>query len=298
MKKRIIIALAAVLAIGAVLAGCGNSTTTTTSEGEDTTEPTDEQLGYINTEYGYIGDVQNQIAGTGYVINAVSAEESDVSDPFVGQIYIDFDDETKQKYGDLMTPGSQIYFLIKDEDVLEVRAATEEEIAKVAEIRASMSTFDDDMVYLEELTGEEAKSFANSAYTGWTDEQIGQYKEWVNAKLAEDSEFAESYNNARYDSNVMTAAERREAYANGEIPLDPTEVETTDTTDTNEAESSEPDEVIETEEPEIIEGEEGEESTLPEGAELVIDESTYVELDDGTTETIEDGATTEGAAET
>ena len=52
MKKRIIIALAAVLAIGAVLAGCGNSTTTTTSEGEDTTEPTDEQLGYINTEYG------------------------------------------------------------------------------------------------------------------------------------------------------------------------------------------------------------------------------------------------------
>lgn len=211
MKKKLLLILMAITVLGCAVVGCGKDGENSKDVVED---GKDKNYGSLTaaeaeTTSTYIGDVQNIVDGSSFLMN-VAAIEGSSDEGFVGQMYVTLNEESMQ-YKELLTPGNLVIITLSDTDITNIVEAQDVDAKTLQDLRATVSTYKDDIEYIKNIPAEDIKEYVNSVYPSWTDEQIKEYHTFLEEFLT-DSAVAEAYNSSDLIDRALTAEERAADY--------------------------------------------------------------------------------------
>lgn len=173
---------------------------------EDSTEEAAEETGSTET-ISFIVDITDNMSAES---NTVIGNAAATAENYAGIMEIHLDDALAEQAKDEIEVGKAYVFTIgpamtmsipPQVTALDFAPATEEDLARLEEVRAEVSNFQDCMKSYESMSLEEIVQDANLNYALWTQEEIQEFTEFITQKgYTEDSEI-KSYVNLREDLN-------------------------------------------------------------------------------------------------
>ncbi len=171
---------------------------------EDHTEEETEEMSSAETISFIVDVTDNLITESNTVIgNAAATAEN-----YIGIMEIHLDDALAERAKNEIETGKTYLFTIgpamtmsipPQVTALDFAPATDEDLARLEEVRAELSNFQDCMTSYESMSLEQIIQDANLNYALWTQEEIKEFIEFITQKgYTEDSE-VKSYVNLRED---------------------------------------------------------------------------------------------------